>query len=169
MNDKSPGISFIIEATLADRNSAYIERLHLLEMITALARNMYVGNELNELGIIADERYKPENVKILKNLSDEIALKHSSFRGEEYLDQLSKSSLSKLVNFPIEQLSFWFGAAMYCCSSDNETQSMTGKFIVNTELKFFTLVYEGLQISQEMSLQEFIKFSHRIFIESVRQ
>ena len=102
-----------------------------------------------------------------KNLSDEIALKHSSFRGEEYLDQLSKSSLSKLVNFPIEQLSFWFGAAMYCCSSDNETQSMTGKFIVNTELKFFTLVYEGLQISQEMSLQEFIKFSHRIFIESV--
>jgi hypothetical protein len=42
MNDKTPGISFIIEATLADRNSAYIERLHLLEMLTALAGNIYV-------------------------------------------------------------------------------------------------------------------------------
>ena len=47
MNDKTPGISFIIEATLADRNSAYIERLHLLEMLTALAGNIYVKNELN--------------------------------------------------------------------------------------------------------------------------
>ena len=45
MNDKNPGISFIVEATLADRNSAYIERLHLVEMITALARNTYVRNE----------------------------------------------------------------------------------------------------------------------------
>jgi hypothetical protein len=169
MNDKTPGISFIIEATLADRNSAYIERLHLLEMLTALAGNIYVKNELNELGIIADERCKPENTKILKNLSDDIGLKHSSFRGEEYLDNLSKAALSKLVNFSMEQLAFWFGAAMYCCSSDNETQSMTGKFIVNTELKFFTLVYNGLHISKEMSLQEFINFSHRTFINSVRQ
>jgi hypothetical protein len=46
---------------------------------------------------------------------------------------------------------------------------MTGKFIVNTELKFFTLVYNGLHISKEMSLQEFINFSHRTFINSVRQ
>ena len=169
MNDKTPGISFIIEATLADRNSAYIERLHLLEMLTALAGNIYVKNELNELGIIADERCKPENTKILKNLSDDIGLKHSSFRGEEYLDNLSKAAVSKLVNFSMEQLGFWFGAAMYCCSSDNETQSMTGKFIIKTELQFFTLVYNGLNISKEMSLQEFINFSHRTFRNSVRQ
>mgnify|MGYP000099383517 FL=1 len=79
MNEKTPGINFIIEATLADRNSAYIERVHLLEMLTVLSDNLYVKNELVELGIIAEERYKPENTKILKAISSVVESKFSGY------------------------------------------------------------------------------------------
>lgn len=168
MNEKTPGIIFIIEATLADRNSAYIERVHLLEMLTVLSDNLYVKNELVELGIIAEERYKPENTKILKDISSVVESEFSRFRGAEYLENLAISASKKLIGLSNEELGFWFGAAIYCCSSDNETQSMTGKMIVNTELKFYELVYQRLPISKELSMQEFIKFSNQTFYKYVR-
>jgi hypothetical protein len=168
LNTLPAGISFILEATLADRNSAYVERIHLVDALIMLSHIPCVREELNALGIkTADDRSRPHIHKAISDISSNIESSFSLLSGDEYLNALAGSSLEKLRCLDIEELGLWFGAAIYCCSSDNDTQSIMGKEIVKRELQYYKLIFRGLELSEECTFQEFINFSKTSFNEAV--